>query len=830
MPASFNLPLPLKGVNRFCSRSEQPPDTCWDALNILPFDRYGRRRIAQRAGSGRLYEDILGLTVEAGSTTTTVVDVGLADAGYTEDEIFGTVHFTSGALLGQSALILSYDRESDTITLAQTLASAPSATDGFEIRRTLGPSSQTIRLLKQVSTAPTSGSVTADALVFGEDFSAYPNGTKLRDIGGVTDARWRMLTIPASSVMDSSAPVKWLPSWSTNTTIINSHTVTSGTLYSLGSTNFDANVWSIRTNPSVGSNYRVDVAFGHPTTVQASRGFAVGTRLLADPSADDLGVFVVVIPDSSFTNHVRLVTLSSTEVSVEVASFDYPTDVLATGTHTLSVSVAGNLYSIYMDGDFLFSATVTDHAANTGLALVTTTHSGGLTPRINSYLVYTGDATQVTATNSLIAVSGRTIHAGQLRTGLPITIGGLDILTGPSRPEAAILDRYCYFVDGADEIVKLDVITNSIQTYTATAGTAPTKMTLAAMWRGRLVLAAGLDDPQNFFFARVGTPTDWDYAQTDPGAAFAGNVGTIGRIGEPITALIPFSDDVLIIGTTRSIYAINGDPADGGTIDLVTSTVGIAGARSWAVDDTGVIWFVGQGGLYRLQPTPGSDPENVSRSVYPQFFQVVNTSANFFDLQWDNDRHGLWVFATSVATGASTHLFIDGRSGGFWPTQWPNDHGPMSSLAFYGDDPDDRVLLLGGRNGRVYAQSNRTLRDEVSTPISCQLFVGPMMLNPKGDCIITGLDIDMGEVASGDNPAVWNMNVTVRGAKTAYTATEGTDAIEYVASYSDAGRGQTRVNRCRGGWHALRFSNSADGDYFSIEKATIGWIPAGTQR
>jgi hypothetical protein len=46
---------PIKGINRVVNREGQPPDTCWDALNMLPFDRYGRHRVSQRPGTSKAF-------------------------------------------------------------------------------------------------------------------------------------------------------------------------------------------------------------------------------------------------------------------------------------------------------------------------------------------------------------------------------------------------------------------------------------------------------------------------------------------------------------------------------------------------------------------------------------------------------------------------------------------------------------------------------------------------------------------------------------------------------------------------------------------------------
>lgn len=825
---TFVVPMPYKGVHRLLPRSEQPADTCWDALNVLPFDRYGRRRIAQRPGSGRLFEDITGLIAEGGSTTT-IVDVGLADAGYTSESIFGTVTFTSGPLNGTTALISSYSPDTDTITLAQTLSTAVTAGTTYSISRTLGPASQSIRALKQVSTIPSSPTVTADTLVFGEDFSAYPNGTLVRDVGGVRDARLRMIGL--------DSPLSWDTVWASDTRA-NQGSIQSGAIYCSGSGGtYSALVpWSVRTAPAVGSTYRIEISFTVRTSSAEPSYISVFTRTANDPTTSRASVNVYAERNTAGVCSVKLRVLNSGGGTVSTpGSFTYGgTNYLSTGRHTMVVTVNGNLYSVYVDDVFLFSATVTDYATQSGVGFgytySTLSDSTAANGYVTKFMVYTGSPSSVSAENKLLAVSGRSVHVGRPHVGMPIAGGGLDVLLGTFRPEVALIDREAYIVDGSAPIYRVDLAANTMLTYTASAGTAPTNCTLAAAWRGRLVVASPTGAPQNFFFARVGNPFDWDYSQTDPAAAFAGNVGTIGKIGEPITALIPFTNDVLVIGTTRSIYAVNGDPADGGTIDLITSNTGIVGPRAWAVDPSGTVWFVGAGGLYRMSPTPNSSPENMSYLVYPQFFSAISSRSWYIDLQWDNQRHGLWVFATRVSSADSIHLFYDARNGGYWPMQWPINHGPMSALAYYGDDPDRRYLLLGGRNGRIYAQSDRTRRDEVSTPISCHVEIGPMQLNPNGDSTIHRIDLDMGEVAPPDDSTVWNLDLDLLGGKTAYAVTEGTERYLYTYRFVNDGRGLTRVARVRGGWHTIKLRNADDGDYFSLEKMSVDWTPAGRQR
>lgn len=62
--ATKQVPIssPVKGINRVVNREGQPPDTCWNALNVLPYDRYGRLRVAQRPGLVKLYSTPIGVT------------------------------------------------------------------------------------------------------------------------------------------------------------------------------------------------------------------------------------------------------------------------------------------------------------------------------------------------------------------------------------------------------------------------------------------------------------------------------------------------------------------------------------------------------------------------------------------------------------------------------------------------------------------------------------------------------------------------------------------------------------------------------------------------
>jgi hypothetical protein len=430
---------------------------------------------------------------------------------------------------------------------------------------------------------------------------------------------------------------------------------------------------------------------------------------------------------------------------------------------------------------------------------------------------------------NIVAVSGGNIYVGDISTQATLAISGSGVLNASTRPQAAYSAGKMYLVDGYN-IIQLALSTRIASTFAATAGTAPAKCTLAAMYRDRLVLAAPRDNPQNFFFSRVGTQTDFNYAvANDPATAFAGNASTAGRIGEPIVSLMPFSDDVLLIGGDHNLWAVRGDPADGGSIDLVSNAIGVLGADAWTTAPDGTVYFVGTGGLFRMA-AGGTTPELLTDQTYNQYFSSINRGTSYVQMVWDRDRQGAYIFVTPANTGAATHLFYDARNGGLWPISFPDNHGPISALVYDGDAPDDRQVLLGGRLGLVQKMSDTQRRDD-GTIISASVMFGPFQpAAPTGDAIVTGMDVTLGEVLVGDSPSVWNCNWKLRGGKSAYEVTEGTPKRIAGGNFPAAGRQLTRVTRLRGGWFSLEFYNANDGDYFSLERVVVHVENTGKQR
>lgn len=410
----------------------------------------------------------------------------------------------------------------------------------------------------------------------------------------------------------------------------------------------------------------------------------------------------------------------------------------------------------------------------------------------------------------------------------------------------AAINQNVYEVDGSSTIYQLNLSTLSMVRYSTTVGTAPTFVNLAANWRARLVLAGDANNPQNFYMARTNDPTDWNYAATDASAAVAGNLAAAGQIGEPIVALIPYTDDYFIFGCAHSIWMLAGDLAQGGTITRLSEQMGILGPRAWTKSPDGTIWFVASGGLYKLNPLLDSykPPTCVTTGLLNAYFEALGWNTHDVSLAWDADLHYLYIFATPLgsmtrSTGVSTsttqrisgdHLVFDARSEGLWFQRYiAPEIGPTCAIFYSGDNtPDSRAMLLGSWDGWIRLMDQGAFTDDGST-IAASVTLGPFKPITEQAALI-GATLDLGELYPGDPSSTWHMNASFLAGPTAYDVTEGIPFNAYSVECPQDGRQKTFRQRLAGGWFSLYLSNIQSTSYFSFESAILEFDEAGRNR
>jgi hypothetical protein len=311
---------------------------------------------------------------------------------------------------------------------------------------------------------------------------------------------------------------------------------------------------------------------------------------------------------------------------------------------------------------------------------------------------------------------------------------------------------YCYF----------DPSIPGVQTWAASQGILPVGSDngtprLICTWRGRTVLSGLVMDSQNWFMSAVGDPTNFNYNPTPVVATQAvdGNNSTLGKVGDVITTLIPYSDDILIFGGDHSIYMMTGDPMAGGQLMRISDSIGMAWGIPWAKDPYGAVYFVSNRmGIYTM--TPGqSMPQRISQQI-EQPLQLANTGTATIRLLWDDPWQGLHVYVTtSAAQGAATHFFWEQRTGAWWEDQYPNNMNPQCCCVFDGNTPGDRHPLIGAWDGFV-RQPTPTATNDDGTAISSSVMLGPLATQNLDDVLFKDMQAHL---ASGSSSVSYSVYV-----------------------------------------------------------------------
>ncbi len=360
---------------------------------------------------------------------------------------------------------------------------------------------------------------------------------------------------------------------------------------------------------------------------------------------------------------------------------------------------------------------------------------------------------------TLVAVKGGSVFVSSPDQAAWVTVGSG--LASSGVIHAAQNGLKLYFADGTSQRY-YDPVLNQTRAWTATAGTLPEATDhslprLICTWRGRTVLSGISGDGQNWFMSRVNDPFDWDYAplNPDPSQPIAGNASPLGLIGDMVTSLCPWTDDVLILGGDHTLWTFSGDPGAGGQIDLVSDTIGMAWGIPWCKGPDGTVYFVSNRmGVYAYRP--GSAPARLSQPI-EQLLLATSTGTKTIRLLWDERFQGLHVFATTTASStADTHLFWEARSGAWWQDSFTDaDKNPLAVAVFDGNDANDRRPLLGGRDGYVRAVDPDATDDD-GTAVQSSVTIGPMVTKDFDELLLKDIQAVL---ATGSGTISWAVHV-----------------------------------------------------------------------
>jgi len=489
------------------------------------------------------------------------------------------------------------------------------------------------------------------------------------------------------------------------------------------------------------------------------------------------------------------------------------------GTDAYSSDVAGVTTGI--EGDIIIAQDAT--GSETVMQLATTDEQTIISvPRSKKYYACAGGVVKRFALGTgFVPVSGTTMHQSK-------------------RVFSTQAYSRIYLVDSNNYRV-LDPVANTLSAWIPTAGNLPNdadgdgttdggkSAQLITTWRGRVVLAATGADPHNWFMSKVGDPLDWDYSPADQSEsqAVAGNNSPAGKIGDVITALMPYSDDLLLFGCDASLWRMTGDPMAGGRIDLVSDITGVSFGNAWCKDPDGFVYLFGRnGGMFRM--APGGIPERLSNGRIEKRLQDVDTGANYIRMVWDHALQGVHLLITPFDTNArGEHYFWDKRLDSFWPYSFAEAGlDPTAVYVIDGDSAEDRLMIMGGRNGYLrnwyapYAFDAPATAGGERNAIDAYVWVGPLVGGTDAEIIVRGWNVVMGENTDA---------ATLEG----YGGDSVEEAFGSTALWSKAltaGRNGTINERARGAAVLAKVSNNTVDQFFSIENMIVQPIAGGRVR
>lgn len=265
------------------------------------------------------------------------------------------------------------------------------------------------------------------------------------------------------------------------------------------------------------------------------------------------------------------------------------------------------------------------------------------------------------------------------------------------------------------------------------------------VWNRRVIVFGIDSDPTNFYFSAKGDPFDWKLKPGTTNAACSGRLGPTGLFPDKLLSVIPFNDDLMLMGGDHSIYQFTGDPAVDGQLDVVSDTVGMAPGRAWCLDGYGNCFFFGNnGGMFKVGLN--APPQRISnQTIDKQLVSNVDVANSTIHLCWDTLRQGIWLFIRPFAGTQSTHYFFDLRTNGYFPVKFASATYSPTCIASYDlDQPQDRRIILGGSDGYMRYLNDAAYTDD-GTGFDSYYVVGPWVpTKPETKLIVDSLDLTFG--------------------------------------------------------------------------------------
>ena len=361
--------------------------------------------------------------------------------------------------------------------------------------------------------------------------------------------------------------------------------------------------------------------------------------------------------------------------------------------------------------------------------------------------------------------------------------------------------------------------------------------------RGLLALCAKSD--------KAGPVYSWqNFNPSDAGITTTTDRAWVSSVPDEIVALVEIPGDAAQAGgspyetllmCSRSIYSVRGDPRiDGGQSTVSTST-GIFGPEAYCFDNRGNLWWVGNGGLHAM-PKGTRTYTKTDGSRMPEWFELADVDRRQLILRYRASDNTILVYLTprvgGVDDGQSSRVAVyDIEAQQFTRDEYPPDMGPTAAAEITGQKPQDRDVVMGGVDGRIYRYDDQAYSDNGA---AIDFLLDPRPNEEAGGTQVAVLDLLDADAAVGTGPvevSIWTGQSPVEVQD--FAAGEYVDGVLtdadtphlFFTLWENQSGGKQRANpRCAGAAHRFMLRQFSATETVAIERLRGRFTPAGEAR
>jgi len=175
-----------------------------------------------------------------------------------------------------------------------------------------------------------------------------------------------------------------------------------------------------------------------------------------------------------------------------------------------------------------------------------------------------------------------------------------------------------------------------------------------------------------------------------------------------------------------------GDLADGGRLDQLDKSQGVAPGYAWCESSSGIYYFSARGGVNFLNAQ--SQISVVSYGSVQRRLEEIDITKSRIKLcyNWIDKTVHVFVLANNVGSDVE-HFVFDEALGAWHKDSFGSgfENAVTTAATQHGDGPEDRSLLIAFGDGKV-RRWNQYAQDDDGKPIQSYAMVGPLVSGREG--------------------------------------------------------------------------------------------------